>query len=140
MAIFLLLSAVLLLVYSPWSQNDMRRFAVEMMNRNGLKTEIAALRLKFPLDIEVEGLKLDMPGQAISAGRLEASVEVLPLLTGHARLSEAILDSASFTIGTPDSAMYMTINGRSLKLNKADVALASMDINLEAIRQPSPPR
>lgn len=131
MAIFLLLSAVLLLVYSPWSQNDMRRFAVEMMNRNGLKTEIAALRLKFPLDIEVEGLKLDMPGQAISAGRLEASVEVLPLLTGHARLSEAILDSASFTIGTPDSAMYMTINGRSLKLNKADVALASMDINLE---------
>ena len=67
MAIFLLLSAVLLLVYSPWSQNDMRRFAVEMMNRNGLKTEIAALRLKFPLDIEVEGLKLDMPGQAISA-------------------------------------------------------------------------
>ena len=79
----------------------MRRFAVEMMNRNGAQDRDCRSASEVPLDIEVEGLKLFMPGQAISAGRLEASVEVLPLLTGHARLSEAVLDSASFTIGTP---------------------------------------
>ena len=131
MALLLLLGAVLILVYAPWSQEKLRVFAVEQMNRNGMTMQLDSLRLHFPLDIELAGLQLDMPGQSITAGHLEADVKLLPLLRGQADIGTARLADGSFTIGTPDSAMYMTIRGREITLRDASVGLATMNIDLE---------
>lgn len=130
MALILLLGAVLLVIYSSWGQEHMKELVVEMLNRNGMKAEIAELRLHFPLDIEIEGLSLDMPAQSIKAGSLDASVKLLPLLTGHAKLSEANLTDGYFSMGSPDTTMCMVISGRDIALRDADVKLSSMDIHL----------
>lgn len=131
MGVVLLLGALLMLVYSPWSQEHIRQYAVKMMNKGDMNLQIESLSLSFPLDIHLTGLALDMPGQSIAARSLDASVGLLPLLRGHASISQARLTDGSFVIGTPDSAMYMTVKGREIKLSNADVALASMDINLD---------
>lgn len=131
MALALLPAALLTLVYAPWSQERIRVFAVEMMNRNGMALQLDSLRLHFPLDIELAGLKLDMEGQSIRASRLEADVKLMPLLAGRAEIGDARLDKGFFSIGAPDSAMYMTIAGDEIILRDASVALATMDINLD---------
>ncbi|MDE6333008.1 MAG: hypothetical protein K2L77_00020, partial [Muribaculaceae bacterium] len=130
MGAVLLLGVVLMLVYSPWSQDYLRRYVVTVMNKGDMKMDIESLKLHFPLDISVTGLALDMPGQSIAAGRLDASVRPLSLLRGHASISHADVEDGRFVIGAQDSAMYMTIDGRDISLRDADVALASMDINL----------
>jgi len=124
------MGALLLLLYSSWSQEYIRRYVVDMMNSNGMKTEIAGLSLHFPLDVEVNGLSMNMKGQAIRASRLSASIKVLPLLTGQAKVSEASLDSGYFCIGSPDTTMYMTITGQHIDLHDANVSLSDMNIDL----------
>lgn len=131
MSVLLFVAALLMLAYSSWSQDYIRQLIVEKMNRGGMKAEIASFSLRFPLDIEFEGVSLDMKGQAIRAGRLSASVKPLPLLTGHAVVSEASLDSGYFSIGAPDTTMYMTIAGQHIDLREVNVSLADMGIDLE---------
>lgn len=130
MGIVLLAGAILSLVYSPWSQEYIRQYVVKMMNTGGTSIQIESLELSFPLDVHLTGFAFDMPGQSITAGRLDASVSLLPLLRGHASISQADLIDGSFVIGTPDSAMYMIVQGRNITLGNADIALASMDISL----------
>lgn len=131
MSVLLLVAALLMLAYSSWSQDYMRQLIVEMMNRSGMKAEIASFSLRFPLDVELGGVSLDMKGQSIHAGHLSASVKLLPLLTGHAVVSDARLDSGYFSIGAPDTTMFMTIAGRHIDLREANVSLADMGIDLE---------
>lgn len=130
MGIVLLAGALLTLLYAPWSQEYIRQYAIKMINKEDMKIQLESLELSFPLDVHLTGLALDMPGQSIAAGRLDASVGLLPLLRGHAMISQADLTDGAFVIGTPDSAMYMTIKGRTITLSDADVALSSMDISL----------
>ncbi len=130
MSVVLLLGALLMLVYAPWSQEHIRQYAVKMMNTGDTKMQLESFVLSFPFDVTLKGLVLDMPGQSIAARRLDASVSLLPLLTGHASISQADLTDGRFVIGSPDSAMYMTVSGREISLHDADVALASMSIDL----------
>ena len=131
MSVFLLVFALLLLVYSPWSQEHIREFAVETLNRQGMKARIDRLRIRFPLDIDVAGLSIAMPAQTIGADSLSASVRLLPLLAGEAKVENADLRGGLFIMGQPDSAMYMVIKGREIALRDARVGLASMDIDLK---------
>lgn len=131
MSVLLLVAALLILVYSSWSQEHIRRYMVEMMNRNGMKARIDSFSLDFPLEVELGGVALDMKGQSIRAGHLTASVRLLPLLTGHAVVNEAKLDSGFFSIGAPDTTMYMTIAGQHIDLRDAKVTFADMGISLE---------
>ena len=130
MTVFLLLCAVLLLLYSPWSQDHIRQFAVETLCRQGMPTRIDYMRLRFPLELDLAGVAITMPGQTIKADSLSASVRLLPLLAGKADISHALLHDGEFIMGRPDSAMYMVIQGKEIKLSDASVGLASMDINL----------
>lgn len=131
MSVLLFVAALLMLAYSSWSQDYMRQLIVEMMNRSGMKAEIASFSLRFPLEVELGGVSLDMKGQSIRAGHMSASVKLLPFLTGHAVVSEARLDSGYFSIGAPDTTMFMTIAGQHIDLREANVSLADMGIELE---------
>lgn len=131
MSLILLAGAATLLVYSPWGQDGIRRFAVNEMNKNGMQLQVNSLRLRWPLNLDLEGVELDMPGQSIRAARLSASLRVLPLLSGRAAIKSADLENGFFSIGAPDSAMYMTIEGREVSLRGASVKLATMNIDLD---------
>lgn len=98
-----------------------------------MEVSLDSFRLRFPLDIEAGGVTLRMTeaGQLIKADRLDASVALLPLLEGCASVKDVSLTGASMIMGAPDSAMYMTINADTLKIDNASVALASMDIDAD---------
>ncbi|MDE6367942.1 MAG: hypothetical protein K2K94_01730, partial [Muribaculaceae bacterium] len=62
---------------------------------------------------------------------LTASVSLWPLLKGEAKVSEIKLSDGRFVMGSPDSAMYMTVNARSLDLQPVSVKLENMAIDIE---------
>lgn len=132
-AIVLLLCGILILVYSPWSQNLIREGVVNILNRgDGLELTLDTFRLRFPIDIELGGLALKQNGDTLVAARsARVGLAVLPLLTGRISLDRAVLCDARYRMGAPDSAMYMTIDADSIALEPASVALGNMDISLD---------
>lgn len=131
MAALLLVCAALTLLYSPWSQDLLCRYINATMSEGDMRVSVESFRLHFPLDIEAQGVRLEMPGpQTIEAARLTASVKLLPLLEGRADISGATLGGARLSIGAPDSAMYMDINADSIALTDAAVALKTMNIEV----------
>ena len=137
MGIILLVTAVLILLYAPWSQNMIRQGVVAMMNKSGMEMSLDSFSFKFPATVDVGGLSLKMPdGMNIDAGRLEASVNPLGLLHGGIDISSVVLTDGGFTMGSPDSVMYLSVKGREIVLDDARVGLGklSIDINDGAIR------
>lgn len=130
MALLLLAAAAGILLYSPWSQELARRYIVATMNGGDLRVDIEHLRLKFPLDICLEGVTLEMPGpQTIKARNLHARVAPLPLLGGRACIEDVKLGGFGMMMGAPDSAMYMTIGADTLALDYATITLKNMNID-----------
>lgn len=131
MAVVLLFAAVVVLLYSPWSQDEIRRGVVGIMNRSGIEMSLEDFSLKFPFDVDLAGLSLKTPdGMDVKASRLEASVNPLGLLKGAVDINSVLLKDGKFTIGAPDSAMYMTVAGREIELEDASVGLGDMTINV----------
>ncbi|MDE6564217.1 MAG: hypothetical protein K2L92_05255, partial [Muribaculaceae bacterium] len=133
LAVVLLVCGILVLVYSPWTQGLAREAIVKKMQSvpGGIHIELGDFRLRFPLNLEIEGFALIQNGDTIiGADRLEAGVKLLPLLSGRADLESALLIGGRYVIGTPDSLMYMTVDADSLALSPASVLLSEMDIAL----------
>lgn len=131
----LVVAVLLMLVYSPWSQNYMRQYAVQTLQRQGIEARIDSFALHFPLSVELRGVRLDMPGpQIISASKLQAKVGVVPLLAGQASLSDISLTDGQFRLGAPDSAMLLTVSGRTIAIDRARVGLAKLDIDADNAR------
>ncbi|MDE6276803.1 MAG: translocation/assembly module TamB [Muribaculaceae bacterium] len=133
LGLLLLLTGVLMLVYSPWAQGLMVRALNEKFeNSETMALHIGSLSLRFPLGLEVGGLEMTMDGgMKIEASQAEIDVAVLPLLRGEVSLDRAVLRGGSYEMGGPDSAMWLRIDADSLALDPARVALATMDITLE---------
>lgn len=131
MVVALLFGATLTLVYSEWSQEYIRRFVVSEMSGSGITLQIKSLRLRWPLRLDLVGITMNMPGQALRAGKLSASVKLLPFLAGNAAIEEARLQDGCYVVGMPDSAMYMTIEGRDVILHGATVGLSDMSVDLD---------
>ncbi|MDO4320511.1 MAG: translocation/assembly module TamB domain-containing protein, partial [Bacteroidales bacterium] len=135
MAIILLPMAAITLLYSAWAQDLIRERVLPALSSTGTEISVDSFRLRFPLVISVEGLSIVSDGiEMVRAESFDGNVEVLPLISGHARLSEAALRNGALNIGGPDSAMYMQITAGDLTLNNADVRLADMAITLPSGR------
>lgn len=131
MAVVMMAGSLLILVYSPWSQDSIRRYAQTMLTRNGMEARIDTFALHFPLNLEVRGVAVTMPdGMALRAGTLDADVSVFPLLKGTVEAPELRLRDAAITIGSVDTTMYLNIKGSDLLLSNTKVGLASMDIDV----------
>lgn len=131
MGIILLVAAVLTVLYSDWGQDGARRFLVHTMNQSGSQMRLDALKLRFPLDLTLEGLQLTMPdGMSLGADTLTANVRLLPLLAGKAEITDAKLARANMTLGAPDSLMYLTLAAPGLSLSEAKVNLSTMNIDI----------
>lgn len=131
MALLLIVAAVLVLLYSPWSQKSLRSAVVSIMNRSGIEMTLDTFALHFPVDVELGGLSLRMPdGMAVDASRLDASVNPLGLLKGNIDIRAVDLTDGAFSIGAPDSAMYLTVDGKNIRLESASVGLSDMSVNV----------
>ncbi|MDE6301756.1 MAG: translocation/assembly module TamB [Muribaculaceae bacterium] len=129
MSLLLLVAAVLSVLYSEWGQDGLRRFVVKTMNDSGTAMRLDGMRLRFPLDLTLEGFSMTMPdGLSLAADTLAADVRLLPLLTGRADITSASLSGARMSMGAPDSAMYLTLDAPKLSLTDAEVHLSSMNI------------
>lgn len=133
LALVLLLTGTLMLVYSPWAQNLAREAITAKFGPGSpMELQLDSLSLRFPLDLELRGLELKMEGgMNIAAAEARFDVAVLPLLAGRVRIDEATLRGGSYSMGAPDSAMWLTIDADSLGISPASVRLATMDMNLE---------
>ncbi len=133
LAIVLLALGVLLTLYSPWGQNKMRSGLLSFLNsREGVEASMTSLRLKFPLDLTIEGMYLIQNGDTmLAANRIEADVELSPLFVGEVKARKLLLNAARFQLGNADSLMMMVIKADTLAVAPATVEIPKLNINLE---------
>lgn len=133
-ALILLVSGTVILIYSPWAQDMARQAVVSRFDGHdgGMRIEANSLRLRFPLTLEADGVMLSQNGDTLmSAGRAEVRAAILPLLKGRADVESIVLTDATYILGAPDSAMYMTIRADSIGIAPASVGLADMAITVD---------
>ena len=131
--LLMLLAGVLVLLYSPWVQDTAREAIVKKFSEQGTHISLDSFRLRFPLCVDLGGLAMtDSRGDTLVAARsAHIDAALLPLLKGKVELDQATLRGARYVMGSPDSAMYMTIAADSIALSPASVRLADMGIELE---------
>lgn len=129
----LFVCGIMLVLYSPWAQRELLQGVLRQFGNSADGTRIALTdwRLRFPLDVELDGLAITRGADTIvAAGSLRADANPLALIVGHVDLSCVHLGGARFNMGNPDSAMMMTIAADTLYLGRSRVRLSDMDISL----------
>lgn len=114
----LLLLAVVAL-YIPAVQNWAKDFAIGKVEQStGMKIEVATLRLRPPLRLELGGVTaIEASGDTLATlGHAGVEVKLLPLLSGRAELTGADIRDVFYRMGTPDSAMYLTLRADTLDI------------------------
>ena len=130
-----LVGLLCVLVYLPPVQDFAVRMAVKSVNKSGtMHISVKKVRLTFPLDLAVDSLRMRMQGLDVAAGRMDASVKVLPLLSGEIALWNVGARDARVNIGSPDSAMYMVTALNNARITDAAVRLSAQEINVGSIR------
>ena len=130
--LILLTVGVIIGLYSPWTQESLRTKIIERMNmRPGVEMSLDRLSLRFPLELSLGGLCVAYEGDTlIAAGNLDADVAIRPLMAGRVEADRLRLDDGRYTMGSPDSAMYMVIDASQLDIGPVKVGLKDMDIDI----------
>ncbi len=132
LSLCLLVCAVAALIYSSWSQELLRQYVVAQMSEGPMRVNIDRIDLSFPLDLEAEGLDVELDGvMAVEAGAVRTDVELLPLLRGEVRIGEVELSDARLTMGRRDTAMYLSVDARMLSVRRASVGLRDMNVDID---------
>ena len=127
----MLVIAIPILLYVPFIQDWAREIALEIVNKDGkMKIDVGYLRLKFPLNLEVDGVAvMPEPGDTmVTAGKVTLDVKMLPLLKGEIELNAMRADSVFYQMGTVDSLMWLRahvtraeIDASALKLKEGKI-------------------
>ena len=111
-AILLLPVAVLAALYVPRVQDAATQaVAAWLTQRMGREVNVERARLKFPLQVEVEGLRL---GTQLSIGNIGTDIRLGPLLQGVVKAHYIILEEIELC---PDTAGRTTLNADLLRLD-----------------------
>lgn len=131
-AIALLLLALLLLLYMPWFQRIALNAALETLNADpSRQVAVESVRLAFPIDLEVNGVKVVESGDTlVSADRVRTCVGLLPLLSLKIEAEDTRIENASYRQGTPDSALYLTASGVTVGVDRVTVALKTQAVEV----------
>ena len=132
MGLLLAFAGLVFGLYSLWFQQGAREAIVSAMNKkDGTSFALKSVRVKFPLQISLEGLELVEHGDTMMrAGAFDADISLLPLLTGKVDVKEARLNNARYQMGTRDSATCIVINAADVRLDPASVRLVPMHIDV----------
>lgn len=134
MSIVLLVTGIVVGVYSVWWQRDALRAAVTAVNRQpGMHLEVGDARLIFPLRVKVHDMSLVQNGDTmICFEAADADVRVRPLLDGRVDVSEALLSRAMYRMGSRDSATCIVLRAERIDAAPLSVSLSdTMRIRLE---------
>lgn len=136
LAVILLVTGVLLGLYSPWLQNALRQRLVDKLNETpGTEVRIGNFHLGFPANLLLEDVLIVNQGDTmIQLGKLDAKVNIKPIIIGKIGLESAILENATYKIGSLDSASCMTLHGGMVKVDKSEVNLSPLAINVTKIQ------
>ncbi len=128
-ASFLLIVPILL--YIPFVQNLAKDIAISRLEQStGMDINVDYLRLRFPLDVELNGLTIvETTGDTLLSAR-SANIDVAfwLLLRSSLKVSEAELQDAFYRLNTPDSAVYMLAH-----IDRFTTVGTGMKFNMESI-------
>lgn len=135
-ALVLLVLGLIMLIYSGWGQQAILNAVLSKLNSTpGMEVKVDAMRLRFPLRLDAEGVAMIQDGDTmVRARKLEADVALMPLFVGEASARNAFLAGARYQMGNPDSAMMIVIEADTAHIKPASVKFSPMEINIEAGR------
>ena len=123
--ILLVIILVPVLIYVPPIQTAVKNLACDIVEKStGMKIEIGHFSLRFPLDIQLDDLRvIPAPGDTMVAARQAiADIQLLPLLHLDARINRLNLSDAKMRILSADSSMDMRILAGSLIVGEGSAA------------------
>ena len=138
--------AILLLpvaVYIPPVQTLLKNVACSVVRKStGMDVGIEKFRLRFPLDISLQGVTVIEAGgdTMVSAREAIVDVKLLPLLDLDVRLNRLRLLDGYYRMVSPDSSMIMKIAAGELEVDgrsSADIAHSHIMLNDALIRDGS---
>lgn len=133
---WLLLFIILLpvLLYIPPVQTFVKNFACSFVYKStGMKIDIDRFRLRFPVDVELDGVTvLYASGDTMArVGKAVAEVKLLPLLKLDIDLNKLQLENGYYKMVSPDSSMIMSIDAGFLNVDGgSSMSLSSNEILL----------
>lgn len=135
--IFWIIVAVLLipvLLYVPPIQTAVKDLACDIVkDKTGMDISIDRFRLKFPLDVSLQGVSVtEASGDTmVQAGEAIADIRLLPLLKLDVRVNKLQLKNGFYRFVSPDSSMIMKIRARFLEVDdRSSVNISKSDILL----------
>lgn len=134
MSMMLLVTGIVVGVYSVWWQRDALYAAVTAVNRRpGTHLEVGEARLIFPLRVKVRDMSLVQNGDTmIRLGAADADVRLRPLLDGRVDVGEALLSKALYRMGSRDSATCIVLSAEHIDAAPLSVSLGdTLRIRLE---------
>lgn len=128
-----LVTAVTMLLYSPWAQEKMRQAAVHVLNSQpGTEMRLDKLSLRLPMRLKVEGLMMAQDGDTlVAASKAEANISLLPLLIGEVGVKHLSANDLHYQMGNADSLMMMVIKADTIDIKPATVKLSPMRLNID---------
>lgn len=132
--IFLIILLLPVLLYIPPVQTFVKNVACNMVYKStGMKIDIDRFRLRFPVDIELDGVSvLYETGDTMArVDKAIADVKLLPLLKLDIDLKKLQLENGYYCMVSPDSSMIMKVEagyldvsaGSSMSIPKSEILL-----------------
>ena len=134
--LFLAIAALVILIpialYIPFVQDFAKNIAIEKLTEStGMNISLDQLRLRFPLNLRLEGLSIVEHGDTmISARSARADIAMLPLFRKQVEVKDLQLTDAYYRLNTPDSATYVTARINSFNSIGTNLGFDMADINV----------
>lgn len=126
------------LLYVPPVQTLVKNIACDMVrDKSGMDISIDRLRLRFPLDLTLDGVRLiEATGDTMATARkAEIDIRLLPLLKLDLQLQRLRLADGAYRMVSPDSSMILKIKAGFIEADdKSSVDLKDMHILLNDAR------
>ncbi|MCH5236517.1 MAG: translocation/assembly module TamB domain-containing protein [Muribaculaceae bacterium] len=125
------------LLYIPPVQTFVKNIALNMVEKStGMKIGIDNFRLKWPLDVALDGVTVvEATGDTmVYAKEVIADVKLAPLFKLDIDVNELMLKDAGIRIMAPDSSMLLKLKASLIDVDdKSSVDIKTLDINLNKI-------
>ncbi len=140
MWIIVVILMIPVLLYVPPVQTFVKNVACSVVKKStGLDVKIDLFRLKFPLDVSLQGVSVvEATGDTmVYAREVIADVKLLPLVDLDVKINKLKLLDGYYRMVSPDSSMVMKIKAGELNVDgksSANIATSLIDLNEARLR------
>lgn len=125
------------LLYIPPVQTFVKNIAVDIVHKTtGMKIEIDRFRLKWPLDLALDGVNIiEASGDTmVFAKEVVADVKLAPLFKLDVDINDIQLEEAGIRIMSPDSSMLLKLKANLIEVaGGSSVDIKTMDIDISDV-------